>query len=214
MTVRRLSTVLAALLALAAPALAEQGDTEVGFRALWVAGSATGDRELGDTGSSPTLSSGPGLEIGWVAWPLDWLTVELAAGASALPLETTGGSLGSLDLGTVWAFPLSAVAQYRPPLYGPFDPYVGIGLAYTLNLLDESDAAAAAFTDIELTDELGLVVEAGVAYHLDVRWSATLDLRYVGWETTGRFTSADGSVDESALGLDPWVVGLGFRYRF
>jgi outer membrane protein len=214
MNARRVSIVAAALLALAAPVLAESGDTEVGVRALWVSGSATGDGELGDSGSSPTLSSGPGLEIGWVVWPLDWLTVELAAGVSALPVGTSGGSVGGLDLGTLWSFPLSAVAQYRPPLYGPFDPYVGLGLVFNVNLLDESDAAAASFSDIELSDELGLVVEAGVAYHLDLRWSATLDVRYMGHRPTATFTAADGAVDESAFDLDPWVVGLGFRYRY
>ncbi len=44
--------------------------------------------------------------------------------------------------------------------------------------------------------------------------SANLDLRYMGMTTTGTFISLDGARDELSFSMNPWVVGLGFRYRY
>ena len=195
-------------------AVAEQGDTEVGFRLLWVTGSATAAGSIADTGSSPTLSSGPGIEFDWVLWPLDELTVELSIGASPLPVGTSGGSLGGIDGGTLWRIPLSAVAQYRPDLYGKFDPYVGLGLVYNATIYDLSSAYKEVFSKASFSSDVNIVVQAGVNYTLDERWSANLDLRYMGMTTTGTFISLDGARDELSFSMNPWVVGLGFRYRY
>ncbi len=65
------------------------------------------------------------------------------------------------------------------------------------------------------SSDVNIVVQAGVNYELDVRWSANLDLRYMGMDITGSFTSPDGGThDEMDLRFNPWVVGLGFRYRY
>ncbi len=196
-------------------ASAEKGDTEVGFRLMYATGSAKGAGSIGDTGSSPTLSSGPGIEIDWVLWPLDELTVELSIGASPHPVGTSGGSLSGPDGGTLWRLPLSAVAQYRPDLYGRFDPYVGLGLVYNAAVYDMSSAYAEVFSKVSFSSDANIVVQVGVNYDLDERWSANLDLRYMGMTTDGTFTSLDGATrDELSLKFDPWVVGLGFRYRY
>ena len=196
-------------------AFAEKGDTEVGFRLIYVTGSATGVGSIADTDSSTTLSSGPGIEIDWVLWPLDELTVELSLGASPHPVGTTGGTLDGIDGGTLWRLPLSAVAQYRPDLYGRFDPYVGLGLVYNANVYDDSSAYQELFSDVSFSSDVNIVVQAGVNYELDLRWSANLDLRYMGMDITGSFTGLDGSTrDEMGFRFDPWVVGLGFRYRY
>ncbi len=196
-------------------AFAEQGDTEVGFRLLYVTGSARAAGTIADTGSSPTLSSGPGIEIDWVLWPLDELTVEIAIGASTHPVGTSGGSLSGIDGGTLWRLPLSAVAQYRPDLYSKFDPYVGLGLVYNATIYDMSSAYKEVFSKTSFSSSANIVVQAGVNYELDERWSANLDLRYMGMTTTGTFTSLDGdSRDELDLRFDPWVIGMGFRYRY
>lgn len=193
---------------------AEQGDAEVGFRLLWVTGSATGAGTIADTGSSPTLSSGPGIEVDWVLWPLDELTVELAIGASIHPVGTRGGSLGGIDGGSLWRIPVSAVAQYRPDLYGNFDPYVGLGLVYNVTTYDDSSAYKELFSKASFSNDVNVVVQAGVNYTLNLRWSTNLDLRYMGMNTTGTFTGLDGSTDSLSFSFDPWVVGLGFRYRY
>jgi outer membrane protein len=193
---------------------AEQGDTEVGFRLMWVTGSATAAGTIADTGSSPTLSSGPGIEFDWVLWPLDELTVEMSIGASPHPVGTSGGSLGGIDGGTVWRLPLSAVAQYRPDLDGKFDPYVGLGFVYNVMVFDESSAYKELLSETKFSNEIDLVAQVGVNYSLDYRWSANLDIRYMGLRTTGTFVSIDGTRDDLSFSMNPWVVGLGFRYRY
>ena len=195
-------------------AVAEQGDTEVGFRLLWVTGSATGSGTFAETGSSPTLSSGPGIEFDWVLWPLDELTVELAIGGSGHPVGTSGGTFAGIDGGTLWRIPLSAVAQYRPDLYGAFHPYVGLGLVYNFTVYDSSSAYDEFFQKTAFSNDIDLVAQIGLNYRLDVRWSANLDLRYMGMKTTGTFTYNNGATESIDFGLNPWVVGLGFRYRY
>ncbi len=195
-------------------AAAEQGDTEVGFRLMWVTGSATAAGSVAETGSSPTLSSGPGVEVDWVLWPLDEFTVELSIGASPHPVGTSGGALGGIDGGTVWRLPLSAVAQYRPDLYGKFDPYVGLGLVYNVMIFDDSSAYKELFTETGFSNEIDIVAQVGVTYALDMRWSANLDLRYMGLRTTGTFVGTDGTRDELDFSMNPWAVGLGFRFRY
>lgn len=214
-SLQRTAATLIAITLVAGLVSAEKGDTEVGFRLLYITGSAKASGTIGDTGSSPTLSSGPGIELDWVLWPLDELTVEIAIGASTHPVGTSGGSLGGLDGGTLWRIPVSAVAQYRPDLYGKFDPYVGLGLVYNATVYDESAAYKELFSKASFSSEVDLVVQAGVNYELDARWSANLDIRFMGMSTTASFTSADGATQGAAdFRFDPWVVGLGFRYRY
>ena len=215
MSVSMRTSVLTACMCLliAGAAAAEKGDSEVGFRLLYVTASATG-AAIEDTGSSPSLSSGPGAEIDWVLWPLDELTVELSAGFSPHSVGTSGGELAGTDGGTLWRIPLSAVAQYRPDLYGPFDPYVGLGLVYNLSSYAMSSAYDELFSKGEFSNDLNVVAQVGLNYALDVRWSANLDLRFMGMKTTGTFTNADGAAVESRFSFDPWVIGLGFRYRY
>ena len=205
---------LAALVLWGSPATAEQGDTEVGFRLMWVTGSATAAGTIADTGSSPTLSSGPGIELDWVLWPLDELTVEMSIGASPHPVGTSGGTLGGIDGGTVWRLPVSAVAQYRPDLDSRFDPYVGLGFVYNVMIFDDSSAYKELFSEAKFSNEIDLVAQVGVNYSLDLRWSANLDLRFMGLRTTGTFVSMDGTRDDLSFSMNPWVVGLGFRYRY
>lgn len=212
---QRFLLALMAILLSGSSVSAEKGDTEVGFRLMYVTGSVKAAGTIGDTGSSPTLSSGPGIEVDWVLWPLDELTVELSIGASPHPVGTSDGSLSGLDGGTLWRLPLSAVAQYRPDLYGRFDPYVGLGLVYNATIYDMSSAYKEVFSKVSFSNDANIVVQAGVNYELDDRWSANLDLRYMGMTTDGTFTSLDGANrDEMSLRFDPWVVGLGFRHRY
>ena len=171
-------------------------------------------RHLADTGSSVTLSSGPGIEIDWLLWPLDRLTVELSLGASAQPVGTSGGSLGGIDGGSLWRFPVSAVAQYRPDLFGNFHPYVGLGVVYNAVVYDDSTAYNELFSEVSFSGDFNVVAQIGVDYTLNIHWSANLDLRYMGMDTNGTFTGIDGATQELRFRFDPWVVGLGFRYRY
>ena len=154
-------------------------------------------------------------ELAWVVWPLDELTVELSLGLSGHPIGTSGGLVGGIDGGTLWRIPVSAVAQYRPEIVDRLDPYVGLGLVYNVLVARMSSDYGQWLSDVDFDDELNLVAQVGISYALDHRWSANLDLRYMGLRTTGTFTALDGSeLARVDFKLDPWVVALGFRVRY
>jgi outer membrane protein W len=202
-------------LAVSASVNAEQGDKLVGFRLFYATGSASSVGTVADSGSKVTLSSGPGVELDWVLYPLDELSVELSIGASPHSVGTSGGAFGGLDGGTLWRFPLSAVAQYRPDLFGEWNPYVGLGLVYNANVYDMSAAYKEWLSNVDFSSDVNVVVQVGVDYALSLRWAANLDLRYMGMRTTATFEALDGAaLDEVDLKLDPWVIGLGFRFRY
>jgi outer membrane protein W len=211
---RSAGTFLALVLA-CGPAIAEQGDAELGLRLLWVTGSATSSGTVADTGSAVKLSSGPGVELDWLLWPFDELTVELSLGLSGHPIETVGGTFSGVDGGTLWHVPVSAVAQYRPKLTDRLDPYVGLGLVYHLLKPRMSSSYDQLLSDLEFSNDLNVVAQVGVVYALDVHWSANLDLRYTGLRTTATLTARDGTrLAALDLKMDPWVVSVGFRVRY
>ena len=181
---------------------------------MWVTGSAKAVGTIADTDSSPTLSSGPGIEIDWVIWPFDELTLEMSIGASAHPVGTSGGALaGSRRRDSVAAtFERRGPVSARPG--SKFDPYVGLGFVYNVMIFDDSGAYRDLFSEAKFSNEIDLVAQVGVNYSLDYRWSANLDLRYMGLRTTGTFVGMDGTRDDLSLSMNPWVVGLGFRYRY
>jgi outer membrane protein W len=216
MVIRRVVLLAAALVLLCGnPTQAEQGDTETGFRLIWDSGGTSSRGTVADTGSEITLASGPGVEVNWAFSPLDRLAIELSAGASAHSVGTSGGAVGGLDGGTLWRFPLSAVAQYRFALFSQFKPYAGLGLVYNLGFYDMSSEYEEWLSKVSFSNEIALVAQIGTDYTLNERWTANLDLRFMGMSTTGTFEGLDGTVlSELDFKMDPWVIALGFRYRY
>jgi outer membrane protein len=198
-----------------ASAVAAQGDSETGFRLLWVTAGASSAGTIGGTGSSVTLSSGPGIEFGWILAPLDELSVEMSVGLTAHSVGTSGGTFEGIDGGTLWRVPISATAQYHPNVFARFDPYVGLGLVYNFASYRMSSSYEVLVSDVHFSQGLGIVAQVGVSYPIDIRWSANADLRFMGMTTTGTFTGLDSApIAGLDFAIDPWVIGLGFRYRY
>ena len=205
-----------ALLAWATTVSAQDAEWRLGGRALYMSGGAS-SQGVGDGGASLELGAGFGLEYVAVAGFSEMFAAEFTVGATLQSLTVTGNDIGfgDVDGGWVWLFPLTALGQFHIPVYGKWDPYLGLGVAWTVPYYKLSDHIKnTGVDDIDFKGTLGLAAQAGFNYTLNNRWFANFDVRYLGVSLEAEVTLDDGSVDTVDLDTKPWVFGIGFGYRF
>ena len=216
MSRRLTATCFCALVLSAATVAAQDAEWRQGGRLLYLTGGAT-SQEVGDTGASLELGAGIGLEYVAVARFSEMFSAEFAVGASIQELTAVGDDIccGGIDGGDVWLFPLTALGQFHVPVYGKWDPYVGLGAAWTIPYYKMSnDLKDTEVSDIDFKGTLGFAAQAGFNYSLNNRWYANFDVRYLGVSLEAEVKFDDGDVDTVDLDIKPWVIGFGFGYRF
>jgi outer membrane protein len=185
-----------------------------GGRLSWVNADATSD-VLGDTGSTLDLRSGLGAEFDATLMFSEKFGVEFSIGASAHRLQISDGDLGSIDAGRLWMVPLTAIGQFHLPVYGPWDPYIGLGITWAAPFYKEStEASTAGVEDMEFESELAIAAQIGVNYQVDNRWYANLDLRYSGATLEAQVRVDGANLPTVQLDAKPLIISLGFGYRF
>lgn len=102
---------------------------------------------------------------------------------------------------------LSAVYHILPD--SRVQPYVGLGINYTL-FFDEDTRGALAGSDLELDDSVGAAAVIGVDMALGGNWFVNADVRYMDIETDAKL---NGAALET-VAIDPWAFGLNVAYRF
>ena len=211
---RLLGPIILFVLAAAASASAQSPEWRYGGRVSWV-NAATTSQELGDTGGTLDLRSGIGVEFDAILMFSDRFGVELSVGASAHRLHIDGGDWGDIDAGRVWLVPLNAIAQYHHPVYGPWDPYIGLGISWVAPFYKMSnDVKDAGIEKIEFEGGAGVAAQIGVNYQMDNRWYVNMDLRYLGTSIDAQVRTDEGDLPTVKLDIKPLVVSLGFGYKF
>lgn len=132
----------------------------------------------------------------------DQLRIDVLA---ALPfrhdIRLDGGKIGSTR-----HLPPTVSLQWHPVPDARFDPFIGIGVNYTLFFEESLDIPA----ELELDDTWGLAGRIGVDYHFSPRWLIGADLRYIEIESEARIDGAKiGDVK-----ISPLAYGLQLGYRF
>jgi outer membrane protein len=201
---------------------AQTADWMLGGRGLYVA-AATESSLLGETDSRLELDAGGGFDLHATLDIFDRLAAQVSVGASSHRLEAVtagsccgGGSGGErVDGGRVWLVPVSLLLQYHHPVYGEWDPYVGLGVVWTYPVYDLSrELEAAGVERLDFDGGAGFAAQIGANYALDTHWRASVDLRYLGVSLDARVRTAEGDLEPVSLDANPWVFGLGFAYRF
>ena len=112
--------------------------------------------------------------------------------------------------------PATVTAKYHVNL-GGVKPYVGSGPTYFF-IFDEgvgSDAAALGATRVNLSDEIGFVLQGGVDFALnDAGLSLALDAKRYFVDTTATFNAGNAVALRSEHKLDPWVISAGLGLQF
>jgi outer membrane protein len=214
---RRIHVLLSMAIGLAfaaGSATAQTADWRFGGRALWV-NAATTSQVLESTGISLDLRSGPGAEIDATLMFSDRFAAEFSIAGSAHRLDLADGDGNCTDCGLVWLVPLTVIGQYHYPVYGPWDPYVGLGVTWIAPFRSGScDLADAGLEGLDLEGEPAFEVQLGVNYQMDNRWYANIDLRYSGASIDARATTEDRDVPPVTLDINPFVIGIGVGCKF
>lgn len=100
---------------------------------------------------------------------------------------------------------------------GGIKPYVGAGPTYFI-WIDEQPGAATlplGVTDFDMSNELGLAVQAGVDVPLNENGLGfSIDAKRYFVDTTARWFAGNTLAIETEHKIDPWVVSAGLSLRF
>ena len=140
----------------------------------------------------------------------------LAATPFSHKLQGKGDLSALSDFAEVKHLPPTLSVQYYPmDNASAFQPYLGVGLNYTIFFSEKFVGAGsdAGYRNLKLDDSLGLAAQVGFDYEIADNWSVNAAVWYMDIDTTGTFT--DGSLDYKIdVALDPWVYMAGVAYRF
>lgn len=153
----------------------------------------------------------PGVSVGsaWTA-ELDFtyflnpnLAVEVIAATAKHSVDLNGQQIGKVGV-----LPPTVTLQYHFTQFRAVKPYVGAGVNYTYfydrNLADDS---------LEIgSSSWGAALQGGVDYMLDRHWSLNFDVKYIWIDTDVEVKATGAKVGD--VDIDPWVFGVGVRYRF
>ena len=144
----------------------------------------------------------------------------------ATPFEhdiTAKGGGVSLDAGSTKQLPPTLTLQWYPRGgQSGWQPYIGVGLNYTVFFDEETDkeldAALGAIlgaekVDLQLDDSFGLAGQVGIDYPLGEHWAINAAIWYIDIDTEAKIQTDAGNV-EFDVDIDPWVYNLGIAYKF
>lgn len=129
----------------------------------------------------------------------------------------TGALSGARLINDAIILPASVTAKYHFELGGGVKPYVGAGATHFFIFSEGvgADAAALGATDVDLSDEFGFALQAGMDIKLNDRGlGLSLDAKRYFVGTTATFRAGNVTALQSDHDLDPWVLSAGLAYRF
>ncbi len=135
------------------------------------------------------------------------VATELILATTKHDVSAKGTALGNLSLGDTWVLPPTLLMQYHFNPEGGVKPYVGAGVNYTFFYnADPGDV-----TSIDYENGFGVALQAGVDFRIKDNWYFNVDAKKL-WLNTD--VSINGGGVTADVDLDPWVLGVGFGYRF
>lgn len=145
------------------------------------------------------------------------LSIETICCITPHDVNGEGALAGAQLIEDAIVLPATATVKYHLTGLQSVKPYVGAGVAHFF-IFDEGVGAGAAplgVTDVDLSDEFGFTLQAGVDVPISNNgWVFSLDAKRYFIDTTATFSDAGGVLFQTEHDLDPWVLSAGFGYRF
>ena len=116
----------------------------------------------------------------------------------------------SVYIGSAWLLPPTLTVQYHFDQIGPFQPYIGAGINYTL-FYDKRGIAG--LGKLKATDQWGEALQAGFDVPLteDGKYFLNLDVKKIFVSTHASYTA---SAVTANVNVNPWLIGAGVGARF
>jgi len=179
---------------------------------------------LGAGALTASVKSETQIGLNFVYFATDKIAIELlAATPFEHDLKVHSGDT-TLNLGKTKQLPptLSALYYLNAPS-DKFQPYIGVGINYTVFFEEKFDSSMQGptspgglnLTDVKLKNSWGLSAQVGIDYHLSDKWLVNASARYIDIDTTARFKAIDGTVPgEVKVEIDPMVYMVSVGYKF
>ena len=119
------------------------------------------------------------------------------------------GSLKMMPLTFTLQYHFTDVARYSP-VFTNFKPYVGGGFNYTYFYKTDLGNNAGASVN---RDSWGGALQAGFDYEFQRNWYINMDVKYL-WINNDVRLNNFNTGNSSSLDINPWLFGVGVRYRF
>lgn len=215
----RKTLLLATLAALsAAPALAQSsgprgkqaGDFMIGASVIGVLPMSGGSVDA--IGGTPHASDAWTGQLDLTYFVTQNFSLNLIAATTRHDIEVRDSAIGTVDLGRVWALPPTLTFQYHPLPSSQFSPYLGAGVNWTM-FYSEGGSRNPAVTDVDVRNAFGFALNVGMDIELAPNWLMNIDVKKLFLRPDVAVDTALGRVNATA-DLDPWIVGVGVRYRF
>ncbi len=114
---------------------------------------------------------------------------------------------------STWLFPPTALVQYHWTDFGHFQPYIGVGVNYTVYF--HQHAAEPLLNTVAIQNSWGVAGQIGFDYMIDDHWGFNFDVKKILMNPHVYGTVAPGAVSISGqANLSPWLIGGGITYRF
>jgi len=99
-----------------------------------------------------------------------------------------------------------------------WQPYVGLGVNYTIFFDEEADSDLEGIVgkaDLDLDNSFGLSASAGVDIPFGENWMFNAGIWYIDIDTTATVKLRDaGAKVKFDVDIDPWVYNIGIAYKF
>jgi outer membrane protein len=208
----------AALGLLAQPVLAQSsaprgkqaGDFMIGASVIGVLPMESGSVDV--IGGTPRASDAVTGQLDFTYFFTPNLAINLIAATTQHDIEVRNSALGTVDLGQVWALPPTLTFQYHPLPAERFSPYLGVGLNWTM-FYSEGGNRNPAVLDVDVRNAFGVALNVGMDIELAPNWLMNIDVKKLFLRPDVAVDTALGRINATA-DLDPWIVGVGVRYRF
>ncbi|MDI4666796.1 OmpW family protein [Xanthobacter autotrophicus] len=141
------------------------------------------------------------------------IAAELILGVTPHDINGEGTIANLGQVGKVWLLPPTLTLQYHFTDFGPFKPYIGAGVNYTVFF--NQDAKNPAFSSVDVHDAWGLALQAGFDWMIDRHWGINFDVKKIFLEPSFTLQLAgSGAYLTGGADLNPWIFGTGITYRF
>ena len=155
----------------------------------------------------------------------NWAVQLIAATPFSHDIKVKGSAIDGLKVGKTKHLPPTLLAQYHfMPQHQTFDPFVGVGLNYTVFFDEKIDGqlegaldalnvtAADDKVSLKLKSSYGLALQAGVNIKLTDSLGIHAMLSKMDIDTRGRVQVNGNTIQSVNVNIDPYVAMIGLRW--